>query len=256
MNQERCINKKPLSQAKDEFQVSFEKGQFKTDDFGHTYLPKPLIKERLDKTVSIFNYDFITGEPNFVEVAGKPHVVVNCCLTLYDDLGTKIVSKGLSGAAQIIVSNNTGSPVNVSNDIESATADAFKRICKWLGIGETQLSELSGKKNGNSKGNNKGSNKSSDPETQVYTIKLKGSFSSMGKDGLFASCEILGTDEPGEASFVLWADAQKLIVERMKYDNISQFTKAAVPGKEYTIIGYEKVYRGNRQVIMTGFVDR
>lgn len=112
------------------------------------YLPVSEIQQRLDTVVGIENYNFMVTEPQLWSNNGKESCVIKGSLTIYDDDGRGIIKES-PGAAFIIIEKTSQSPTSISNVVESAAQDAFKRCAKKFGIkGEWKEKERDEQKEG------------------------------------------------------------------------------------------------------------
>lgn len=258
------INGKSRAQIQEELCALFDESDFEQHSFTKRhYLPASVIINRLDKVLGL-NYSFEPKELNLWENGSKQNVALIGVITIYDDDGRFVCSRGCGGGHVVICSNSANEsenakkdtnveetllsqstlkePVNVANDIEAATKDALKRAAKMFGVGAQQLQE----KRNVSPGPRV--TYSSSP-LEEFTVIVKSSFSSVGRDGYSASVDYNGKI----LKLLIWEAGQKAIANLKKDYSISKFTKECKPGKSLTFLGSRKQYHGVDQLVLEGF---
>lgn len=246
----RTINKKSFNDIISSLSAPLDANDFKPNNFGYYYLPIEKYQQRLDDVVGILNYDFITSEPRTCVVGTKPHISLSGTITIRDDDGNVVTSKSACGGCSVIMKKADNEAATYKNDLESATVDVFKRCCKKLGIAEAQLKRLrrEGKGSNNISGN-------MEPATvSLYRVKLRESFSTLGKNnsGYSAMVDVEGEKEPRK--LVLWSSA---IDEIEKHIPIAKFINNYKANMEFSLYGTLNVWnRNNGQNELQLIMDR
>lgn len=230
----RTINGKSLQEVVEALKRPFSPDEFKQNLYDYYYLPTEKFRQRLDETVGIFNYDFLTSEPRVSMIGTRPHISLSGSITIRDDEGNSVVTKSSCGGSQVIFSNKADEAVSFKNDLDSATADVFKRCCKRLGIAEAQLKQL----RGTDKNNSKKQDVNPAETIKLFRITLDEAFSSIGKDGYGAMVHIEG--EKDARKLIIWKAAQEKIERYIPIDKFLQYYTA---GKEFSVYGYESVFK-------------
>lgn len=229
----RTINKKSFDNIIKALAAPFDVNDFKPNKFGFYYLPVEKYQQRMDEVVGILNYDFITSEPRTCIVGTKPHISLSGTITIRDDDGNVVTQKSACGGCPVIMKNADNEAAAYKNDLESATQDVFKRCCKRLGIAEAQLKQL--RREGKGSSEDIGGNAQT---VSLYRVKLRESFSSLGKNGYSAMVDVEGEDEPRK--LVIW---QSAIVEIEKYIPIAKFINCYKANMEFSLYGTLNVWK-------------
>lgn len=195
---------------------------------GKPYIPANYFRERLDSVLE-YNYRDVYTELEIINVKDSSIVKVKCEINILDDNGNIIFQKQCHGGANIIFpkSEDGNSYLTTSwdipNAISSAEQDAFKRVCKRMGIGEREINaakkQLSGK---------------------LMNVKFTTSYRKSNYN-IYASVEHDGV----VYDFVYWNKDGFL-----KGFSDEELNKSLKKGN--TIAGYfqEKVYNGKKQLIL------
>lgn len=230
--EERTINGKSLVEIEQALKKPFVPDDFKTNRYGYKYLPVDKYRSRMDEVIGIFNYDFITSEPIVSVVGTRPHIAVTGRITIRDDKGNEVTTKAACGGAQVIMTNDKNEAVVFKNDCDSAAEDVFKRCCKSLGIAEAQLRQMRPAESPNE------FNTADPTEPQeLFRVKLKEAFSSLGPKGFGAMVDIIGENEPRK--LIIWKAGQQ---EIEKFISMEQFLKSYKAGKEFSLYGYKSTF--------------
>lgn len=233
----RTINGKSFKDIIVALSAVFSPNDFKTNRYGFHYLPVETYQQRMDEVVGILNYDFTTSEPHTCIVGTRPHISLSGTITIRDDSGNTVTSKSACGGCPVIMLSKEAEAASYKNDLESASADVFKRCCKKLGIAEAQLKQLRTSKDTNRdiSGGNSG-------EVALYRVKLKESFSTLGKNngGYSAMVDVEGEQEPRK--LVIWKSA---IEEIEKFIPIAKFVNGYTANKEFSVYGTLSVWERN-----------
>ena len=244
----RTINGKDVGDILKGLSMPFDKGLFKSNIYGHPYLPVEVYRGRLDEVVGIMNYDVATSTPEVVLVGTRPQVLLKASISIRDDDGNVVVSKESPGGCPVIVDSANGEAVSVKNDAETAAHDAFKRCCKLLGIGDKQLKQLRDEKRkvGDS---HKDTGQAKAAPAELFRITVKGQFEKLGRDGYAAMVAVEGGED---SKLVIWKDAQERIQEKIPMD---KFLRLYVPGKSFSVYARRNTFAGNnakpqRQLVM------
>lgn len=235
----RTINGKSFKDIEVNLSAAFSPNDFKVNRYGYHYLPVEAYQQRMDEVVGILNYDFITSEPRTCLVGTKPHISLSGTITIRDDSGNSVTSKSACGGGPVIMVNATEEAASYKNDLESASADVFKRCCKKIGIAEAQLKQLRRDSKGN--GNDIGGNARNET-VSLYRVKLRESFSTLGKNnsGYSAMVDIEGENE--SRKLVIWKSA---IEEIEKYIPIAKFVSNYKANMEFSVYGSLSVWPRN-----------
>lgn len=202
--EERTINGKSISQVMTELTAPFP--ELKYNNYGYPYLEYETYKERMDTVVGVLNYDFIQHEKSFTKVGEKYHISVIGTLTIRDDAGNTVVTKGAIGGTDIILFSGTKEAVKISLDEKTAYDDAFKSCCRMLGVADKQIREARRKIESNATELQQGG------PVEVYRVQVTGAFKSV-RGGYKAPAVIVETGE--SIMLVFWKnaveDVEKLI---------------------------------------------
>lgn len=241
---QRTINGKPLQEVLKELTKPFKTDDFMLNPFGYYYLPVEKFRKRIDEVVGIFNYDFTTSEPKITIVGTRPHISLMGSITIRDDNGNPVTTKSTCGGAMVTMVNETNEAASLKNDLNSAAIDVFKRCCKSLGMAETQLKNL------RVNGKNHIQADSTEP-VSLYRVTLLEAFSTVGKKGYGALCQIEGETE--RRRLMIWESGQK---EIEKYITMSNFINRYQAGKSFSLYGYKTVFTRNngekiKQLVLT-----
>lgn len=151
----RTINGKKITEVIAELGKDFPDGAIKVREYDNIpYIPERELRNRLDEVLGIEHYNEEYTEPVYTQVKGTYGISTVGRLEILDDEFKPIMVKTCVGASSItfpkisktdeqgkevkVESNTTNS---FANDSMAACQDAFKRICKKLGMGVRQLEE-------------------------------------------------------------------------------------------------------------------
>lgn len=236
---DRTINGKSFKDVVAELSAAFSPNDFKENRYGFHYLPVETYQQRMDEVVGILNYDFTTSEPRTCIVGTRPHISLSGTITIRDDNGNAVTSKSACGGCPVIMLSKEAEAASYKNDLESASADVFKRCCKKLGIAEAQLKQL---RRGNSNNTNRNISDVAGETVSLHRVKLRETFSTLGKNnsGYSAMVDVEGEREPRK--LVIW---QPAIDEIEKYIPIAKFVNNYKPNMEFSLYGTLNVWNKN-----------
>lgn len=160
----RTINGKPISQILNELAADLPENSICYRTFDKMpYIPIEVFTERLNSVVGIDHYNEKYKELTITHANESYCVNVIGSITLLDDNYEPLFTKEIGGGSNINFSNideldengnvlldkydkpkkiKSSSTNSVPNDTTSACQDAYKKICKKLGIGVNQLDAL------------------------------------------------------------------------------------------------------------------
>jgi hypothetical protein len=121
---------------KDAFDLLNQKFEFVTLDQTGQYesIPAELIKKRYNDVLGL-NYSFEPSELELKEINGSYAIVGKGKITIIDDDGNVVCSRGDYGGCNAVIYNENGKAKDLSDDYKSAVADIFKKCCQNLGTG-------------------------------------------------------------------------------------------------------------------------
>lgn len=166
--------------------------QYKTD--GKPYLEVNALRQYFDSIVPLQNYDFEIKDLKYVETStleaiesedvmqeaenasnnsqeteknkfsntgNRACFTCTGILTLYDDMGVRVISKSQIGSCNVSFLKSTGQAQDLAMDAKNAGINAKKECIKQFGCGEYQLEKAKASKNGrNDKKSNSSQNSS------------------------------------------------------------------------------------------------
>lgn len=151
---ERLLKNKPLDRNRilSELCEPFPDTAVKRTEDKKAYIPAEYFRDRLNKVVGLYNYKDEYEDLDILNVKDSCVIKVKCTLYLLDDDGKPFLQKSAYGGATVIFPNivdssdpehkrkNKATTSNtVPNTIASAEQDAFKRVCKRIGMAEANL---------------------------------------------------------------------------------------------------------------------
>ena len=209
-----------------------------TRDFdGMPYIPIEEYEERLNNVVGVFNYNFKVEFPQFVQTGSEQNIIVKGSLEILDDDGNIVVVKETAGGKTVIYLNDdkkqkTTQPKMVSNDVEIACNDAFKRCCKKLGMGNIT------KKEQNSSNNTS--------KSSYLELQINGAFEV--KNNNYYRVPVYNAQEDENAILVIWnSEVQKI----KKVVSMEKFVNMYTPGTTLKLYGKKNLFNNEKQYIMT-----
>lgn len=239
----KTVNGKPLNEVIDALQAPFPEDVILTKKgTGFKYAPVEAYQDRIDSVIGAGNYDFVTESPNLITVRNASAVSISGQISIRDDEGNVVCSKGGTGGAKIIIVKETNEPKDLANDIKSATSDLFKSCCQKFGIG-AEIKKMNDDANG--------SDEQAIQPTKVFIIS---GFKSMGTNGYKATA----MKENGQKiALVFWQDAVGEVEKKCSFDEFSKiYTATEQKPKGLTVKGYEKTYKDELQFVVKGLVAK
>jgi len=156
---DKTINGKTLGQIFAELTQPFDKNKIRTRDYDKMpYISVDDLRERLDSVVGSYHYNETYTEPKIMKVKDTYGVSVIGRIEFLDDNFEPVLVKECVGGTSITfpkvdkqISNALGNVETIkqemtttnsfANDCMAACQDAFKRICKKIGIGAKDLEQ-------------------------------------------------------------------------------------------------------------------
>lgn len=235
------INGKSFDQIVSELEADFPKEYVQYLDDGKPYYPREAYVSRMNTVIGVLNYDFCTSDPILVQNGRQQNFIVRGTIRIYDDDRNLVVEKSCAGASNIIYKNivdangkkNSGDiPAKVSNDVEAACIDAFKRCCKLFGVGIMKKTVRT--------------NNSSSPKGSVSFMEpiIKNAFSTFNKNALKATVNYNNKTYP----LIIWGEQVQEIKNRC---SLEKFLSAYIPGKTFKFYGYVQQYNGQEQIVLS-----
>lgn len=137
----------PFSAIIEKLQENFPSNIIKYRDYdGTPYISVDKLRERLDMVIGKEHYNEIYSDINVTTVKETFAVTCKCRIEfLDDDFNICLIKESTGGSTIQFPKNENGEAglftTSIPNDYDVACQDAFKRICKKLGIGKLQLEE-------------------------------------------------------------------------------------------------------------------
>lgn len=253
----RKINGKEISEALKLLTEDFPKEQMKffNGQKDQPYFGIEVYQKRLNQVIGVLNYSFVTHDIQVCQNGPQQNIIVNAELTIYDDEGKVVASRGCGGAYSIKYATPkkddvTGEikepkPVKVANDVENACYDAFKKCCKLFGISTKQLREIK-----SLAPSSRNSNSNNWDEKEIVA-KVVSSVSSIGQTGGYGvTIEIGGEKIP----LKIWKEGIAKLKENPNFQ-LDSFVKMK-PGTELSFIGKEGFYSGKKQIVFVSPISK
>lgn len=153
--EKRTINGKTITEVITELGKDFPDTAIKVREYDNVvYIPERELRNRLDAVIGIEHYNEEYTEPVYTQVKGTYGISTVGRLEILDDDFKPVMVKTCVGASSITFpkiskTDEQGKDIKVeaettnsfANDSMAACQDAFKRICKKLGMGVRQLEE-------------------------------------------------------------------------------------------------------------------
>lgn len=254
----KTINNMTYQEAIQKLSAPFPKKDFKSLSYsGHHYLPIEKFLERFDSVLSPFNYDFITSDYNLIKAGNQDNFIVKGTLTIKNDIGEVVAIRASAGSCDINYPNmkdkdnnvmkdqynlpiRSPLPTKVSNDIDSACKDAFKRCAKLFGVGHCDEDINS---------NTKKKIIQNKPDNKQFTVVIKSTWTTLKNGALSAVVE----SEGKRYDLLIWKEGLAIINECMPTEKFISYYKT---NTSLIFKGYDHIYNGKEQLILTGVTRR
>jgi len=225
------VNGKKIGQILKELIEPF--ANMKERDNGTGYIAIEEYEKRLNSVVGIMNYNLEFDAAQWLEIDGAYTIIVRARFEMLADDGSIVLKRSANGASEVTIVKDTGKPVSVKSTLDSAQSEAFKNICKKLGMGIDQLREAGYKK--------KNENNSS---SEIFEISITFQSTISSKKGRYVADAV---DSNGEkVEFVLF---QKEVPVLEKSIQLDRFIAIYRTGQSMKFKGIRKIYNGHVQVI-------
>ena len=247
------INGHELGEVMEQLQKEFDCSELRFNDaLKVPYLPYSVVKQRLDDVLG-FNYS-VAYDANVDELpdvgdALTPFVRIKCTITIYSDDGLVVSSRSCYGGDRIIrLSSSSGERAgyipNYGNDLDGACSDAFKRAAKLFGV----TSKLVGKGNNTGKSNTKASRSQ---KGAVKVLHFRSEFQPVGSTGGYSASVEDESQKPYR--LVVWKN--QLNIMEKQFHKSDWYKAIQFNGKCVRAIVEEKIYNGESQLVLAGFVN-
>lgn len=198
-----------------------------SDKNGKPYIPAEFYRERVD-LVLLGNYSDDYTELEVIQINNSYTVKVKCTLNIFDDSGKVLLTKSCYGGADVIFPKESDKPKDLANTIASAEQDAFKRVCKRLGMGINDIASV------------KSSSPAQNTKEETLTVVLE-SDGELYNNNIYANVSVDGTIY----KLVGWNNNGMIAgykAETMK--------KCMKKGKSFNGIFTKKEYKGQMQLVL------
>ena len=241
------VNGKNLLQLEEEFCKDFPKSEEKRSENGDLYFEIDSYEKRLNEVVGILNYNILCSEVKIDEVCGSSVISVNMTIEIYSDDNEVVLRKSACGGCNVVIVNATGKPQSLKSNIDSATSEAYKNVCKKFGIGIGQMRSFKkekkeGKQNGRV-GNNIADRAASSVNEGIYRVRFKGKLNSGNR--MFQG-DVVDTETGEELKFILFETEYDEIRKAMP---LERFVQGCRMDTEVTFYGERKQFRGAEQIV-------
>lgn len=111
------------------------------NDKGEPYLHVNTMRNFFDSCVPIQNYDFSVTDVRLETVGSRMCFTCTGTITVYDDEGSKVVSKSYTGSNNCIIQTSNQEAKDLAMDAKNAAVDARKGCIRLFGCGEAQIEQ-------------------------------------------------------------------------------------------------------------------
>lgn len=238
---EITINGKTLKRIEKELSAEFPEESIRYKPNGTPYLPIESYEERLHSVIGITNYNLhLVDAPIFVEKGTETTFIQTIKIEVISDDNKVVLVKTATGGAEPLEYSDSGKSISLKSDVEIAYTDAFKNVCKKLGIGN----ELRALRKQINKKESRVEKKSSEAGTERVVL-----------DYSVTILEPMVKEKKLCKALVKTGSIQKidLIIFETEYHkiglNTSDFVSKCVPGTTLNIRGYENIFIGEKQLV-------
>lgn len=235
------VNGKTLAQIEEELRKDFPKEEEKYSPEGALYFEIDSYEKRLNEVVGILNYNIDSTEVNIDEVAGNYVISLKMTIEIFGDDNSVIVRKSACGGSNVIIVNATGKPQNLKSNIDSATSEAYKNVCKKLGIGVGQMRTAKKEKKGKEQGIRE--EKTTENGENLYCVRFLGPLNSGNR---MYNADVMCTETGEKLRFVLFESEYKAIEQIAP---LPQFVRWCKADAEFTFYGERKQFRNVQQIV-------
>lgn len=131
------------------------------------YLDATIQRRYFEELIPPVNYDFQLTDVKLVQMSSRACFVCTGTLTVYDDVGRKVVIKSYTGSNNCIVGKESGEPVDLAMDARNAAVSARKGCISLFGCGERQLEQAKEKNKGRGTYSSEPASRQGTPSTSV-----------------------------------------------------------------------------------------
>lgn len=263
---EITVNGKKLEQLEKELAAPLPAGKLNYNENNEAYFPVEVYEERFREVLGGRRwYSISSGPASVSQVANRYLVNVSVKINIISDDNEVAWSNEANGGSNVILISKSGEPKSLKSEVGSATSIAIKNVYHMFGIGIEQLKHMKNQSNGqrtfgdagrpgpasqSAAGkrvegglNSQQGTASSDYGEREYKVIFQSRLNS-ASIGYKASVQVVGTNE--ERTLVIFKDKINTIEA---YCPMTKFVDSYKKGASLSLIGYEKVYYGAKQIV-------
>lgn len=143
--EEGTINGRPIDEVFQSLKKDIPNVIRRTEEKNQAYLDKFALRSFFEEKIPEKNYDFEVSDVVLYSLEPSACFVCTGHLTVYDDLGKKVVKKSYTGSCNC-QRNKDGKIVDMGMCARNAAGNALKNCITMFGCGIDQLQEAKGKK--------------------------------------------------------------------------------------------------------------